>query len=207
MDSNSSTFNENNIKCFSKQLLQEEIQTLISIFNGDSRKCETLIEKYFNKEFITEYEYDGNANVSDVNGMNFLQHLSNKKEGEAFTPATFSNDQIIIETAHEKDSVAKTEQNVTSENETRNVASANVVNQPSDKYKNYGLISLICALGAFITILPLTWVAGLIFGILSIKHSKELETKRDGKAVAGVIISSIEAILAVLAIIGMIVGS
>lgn len=197
---------DSNIRTFSKKLEDSEFQTLVNIFDGDQRKCDTQIEKYFNKEFITEFEYEGNATVCDVNGIKYLQHLSDEKEGEIFTPVTFSDDQIMEEPIVEKNPDIETEQDTTNGSVERNSSTTSTVNKTNDKYKNYGLISLICALGAFISIIPLTWVAGLIFGILSIKHSNELGTKRDGKALAGVIISSIECVIAVLAVIGMIVG-
>jgi len=201
MEPEAPIFKKDSIKSLSKRLSQEEIQTLISIFNGDSRKCEVNIEKYFNKEFVAEYEYKGNASVSDFNGLKFLQHLFNE-ENTPFSPTVFSDEQVLKEPVIEKRVSTESEDNDENKSESQNT----YVNQANDKYKNYGLISLICSIAAFVTIIPLSWVAGLIFGILSIKHTKEQCVPNDKKAVAGVIISSLEGLFLIFGTIGLIIG-
>ena len=97
-----SAFNDENVKWFSNELSSEEIKKMIEIFNGDKNQCDTQIEKYFCKDFITEVEYSGNAYLSDVNGIGFLRDLaSNTDTGFCFDD--FECDSIVITNEEKKE--------------------------------------------------------------------------------------------------------
>ena len=95
-------FKDEKVKWFSNDLSPKEIKKVIEIFNGDRNQCDTQIEKYLCKDFITEVEYSGNAYISDVNGISFLRELADNAN-TSFCFDDFENDAIVISDEEKKE--------------------------------------------------------------------------------------------------------
>lgn len=64
----------------------------------------------------------------------------------------------------------------------------NVQHKPKD---NNALVSMICGIASFVFPIPFVSVVAVVFGILSMKNSKRVGVKSDGRAVAGTVLGAI----------------
>lgn len=62
--------------------------------------------------------------------------------------------------------------------------------QPKPKDNN-ALVSMICGIASFVFPIPFVSVVAVVFGILSMKNSKRIGIKSDGRAVAGTVLGAI----------------
>ncbi|MBE6757267.1 MAG: DUF4190 domain-containing protein [Ruminococcaceae bacterium] len=176
-----------------RHLNPDEIQIFTNVFNGDTRKCQTPIEKYFCKDFVIEYEYSGNATVSDYNGTRFLNYLQAEDASEPFSLTVFDEEQLL------KEEIESVEEKAENTEDIQEPAASATLNNP---YKKYGIACLICSIAGLIPLnLPAT-VAAIVLGNKSIKYTDANAIERDRKAVIGRIVAFSEIGLLVLGIIG-----